>query len=204
MCACMFPARAGRKSAMHVSYRSGCTRAGLPGCLHSDMHMSVGCWGLFATNLQSLLTFGGSTSPEALRLVCVTNALMHFLWGAHNLHIGLLPHYISTKEKSWIRARATAQPYQDPNEMPRADKRNLDQWRRPAPILLWSLLGACGAGCARNIAPIISGSPNDAFTIFTWVWEWLALGAILYDFVYFLRKEHRWGMALKPAAVELC
>ena len=45
----------------------------------------VGCWGLFATNLHAPLHFDESTGANVYRLVCITNAIMHFMWGAHNL-----------------------------------------------------------------------------------------------------------------------
>jgi len=134
----------------------------------------VGCWGLFATNLQSLLTFTSSTSPEALKTVCVTNALMHFLWGAHNLHLGV-------------------------RGLRGVDAGTVDEWRRPSVILLWSLLGACGTGAVRNLYTVVAG-PSDALTLATAAWEWLCLGAILADFGYFLVKEHTWGMAMQHKA----
>eukprot|EP00978_Attheya_sp_CCMP212_P002535 scaffold5152_cov60-Attheya_sp.AAC.1 len=132
----------------------------------------VGCWGLFATNLQALLYFDeSSTGVEAYRLVCTTNAIMHFMWGAHNLH----QFYIAYNE---IGAGTE------------------DEWRRPYPMLGWSLLGACGSGFVRNVYANVNGI-NDGVIIFTWVWEWLSLGIILIDFGYFLLYEHTWGMAMK-------
>ena len=64
-------------------------------------------------------------------------------------------------------------------------------------MLLWSLLGACGSGFLRNAYTAFAGSPSDALTIVTWVWEWVSLALILVDFGYFLCKECTWGMALK-------
>ena len=47
----------------------------------------VGCLGLLTTNVFALRHFTRETSPEAFELVFATNALMHFLWGVHNLHL---------------------------------------------------------------------------------------------------------------------
>merc|ERR1719245_2071266 len=44
----------------------------------------VGCIGLLTTNTFALLMFDPvKTSTEAYQLVYLTNAVMHFLWGAH-------------------------------------------------------------------------------------------------------------------------
>ena len=47
----------------------------------------VGCLGLLTTNVFALRRFTPDTSPEAFELVFATNALMHFVWGVHNLHL---------------------------------------------------------------------------------------------------------------------
>ena len=47
----------------------------------------VGCLGLLTTNVFALRHFTRETSAEAFELVFATNALMHFLWGVHNLHL---------------------------------------------------------------------------------------------------------------------
>lgn len=135
----------------------------------------VGCIGLFCMNLQALLFFTETTGQEAYRLVYITNAVMHFLWGAHNLH-----HFIRHVRKV---------------DMPR------DEWRRPWATLLWSLLGACGTGVIRNVYTAAYGI-NDTLILVTWIIEWLCLALLLTDLGYHLTKEHKWGMAMLPKGAE--
>ena len=47
---------------------------------------NVGCIGLFVTNLLAFATWNESTGEEAYRTVFITNAVMHGIWGCHNLH----------------------------------------------------------------------------------------------------------------------
>ena len=46
----------------------------------------VGCIGLFSVNVFAYRDFNDSTTKEAIDLVYVLNAVMHGLWGAHNLN----------------------------------------------------------------------------------------------------------------------
>lgn len=130
----------------------------------------VGCIGLFVTNLQALATFDEDTGSEAYRLVFVTNAVMHGLWGAHNFH-------------------------QFFRKMTGKDDNTTNELRRPYPLMLWSTIGACGSATVRNIyaCAVPMEDYSMGLIIFTWVWEWLALVGILVDFGYFLVKELKWG-----------
>ena len=47
----------------------------------------VGCIGLLCTNVYAFRNFTALTSPEAYDLVYTIDALMHFLWGTHDLHL---------------------------------------------------------------------------------------------------------------------
>ena len=129
----------------------------------------VGCIGLLTTNTYAFLHFKESTGQEAFNLVYTTNAVMHFLWGVHNLHL-----YITAITH---------------------DKGTANEWRRPYIILLWSILGACGSGCTRNVYSLQYG-PDDTVTKATWVVEWGALGMIVLDLLYHLVAEHSFGMAM--------
>ena len=130
----------------------------------------VGCIGLLCTNVYAFRKFSASTSPEAYEMVYTTNALMHFLWGAHNLHLYLVAVF--------------------------SDKGTGMEWRRPYVILLWSLFGACGTGFARNIYTLYNG-PNEVVTNTTWLLEWACLVGILGDLFYHLIAEHTFGMAMQ-------
>lgn len=109
----------------------------------------------------------------------MTNAVMHFLWDAHNLHLYVM---------------AIRCPKGDPIEM-----------RRPYVILLWSLLGACGTGFVRNLWMLLyksKGQPVDDQTTMiiiytTWVIEWGCLLAVLADLIYHLFCEHTIGMVME-------
>ena len=71
----------------------------------------VGCIGLFTTNLYALMHFDtATTSMEAYHLVYTTNAVMHLLWGTHNLHL-------------YLRAKTV-------------DHGTMLEWRRPIVIFL--------------------------------------------------------------------
>lgn len=132
----------------------------------------VGCIGLFVTNLQALILFDRQTSTEAYYMVFVTNAVMHGLWGIHNLH-------------QFVR------------KFRKQGQGTMLELRRPYPLLMWSTVGACGSAMVRNIyASIVPiDELSTGFIMFTWVWEWLALGCILLDFGYFCVEEHKckWG-----------
>lgn len=130
----------------------------------------VGCIGLFTLNLRCWTTFSKSTSEEAFEANFLVNAVMHGLWGIHNLH-QIYRLYIS-----------------------RSDNNTVNQLRRPWPLLFYSTAGACGSAMVRNIyAIIVFPNVESGVVIFTWIWEWLSLGIILTDFFYFLIKELKWG-----------
>ena len=97
---------------------------------------------------------------------------MHLIFGAHNLH----QFYLIVTNQYYGASQLV--------------------WRRPWPVLLWSLLGACGLGAVRNVYTSCYGY-NAAIVGVTWIWEWTSLGLILVDFGYFLVVEHSWGMAMK-------
>merc|ERR1719410_2025576 len=97
------------------------------------------------------------------------NCVMQGLWGLHNLH-------------QWIII------------MRGADKGTDTEWRRPYPMFLWSLLGACGTGFVRNLIHITSGHVNDTVTWVTGTYEVICLLLILADLGYFLLFEHSCGM----------
>jgi len=129
----------------------------------------VGCIGLLTTNIFAFLRFDPArTSPEAYELVYITNCVMQGLWGAHNLH-------------QWIII------------MRGADKGTDAEWRRPYPMFLWSLLGACGTGFVRNALTLMNGV-NDTVTMVTGAYEILCLVLILADLGYHLVKEWSCGM----------
>ena len=130
----------------------------------------VGCIGLFVTNLQALITFDEGTGEEAYQMVWVTNAVMHGLWGLHNLH-------------QFIR------------KLRKHGDGTVNELRRPYPLMLWSTIGACGSATVRNIyaCSVPMEDYNMGFIIFTWVWEWVALIWILLDFGYYVVKELKWG-----------
>ena len=135
---------------------------------------NIGCLGLFVTNLQALLTFDDTTGHASYRLVFVTNALTHGLWGLHNLHQFVL--HVQTEGQGTV------------NEL-----------RRPYPLMLWSTLGVCGSSMVRNIyaswvsTGVSMEDYNFGIIVITWIWEWLALAWILLDFGYFVVKELKWG-----------
>jgi hypothetical protein len=132
----------------------------------------VGCIGLLTTNVFAFLRFDpDSTSPEAYELVYLTNCVMQGLWGAHNLH-------------QWIII------------LRGADKGTDAQWRRPYPMFLWSLFGACGTGFVRNLLTLKYGA-NDMVSLSTGSYEMLCLFLILADLGYFIVMEHSWGMNRK-------
>jgi len=133
----------------------------------------VGCIGLFVTNLQALTTFTDNTGAEAYRSVFVTNAIMHALWGVHNLQMAV-------------------RKFRD------TDKGTVNELRRAWPCVMWSVVGACGSGMVRNIyaAAVDIDDISVEFVIVTGVWELLALGIILIDLGYYLIKEQgcsSWG-----------
>jgi len=137
----------------------------------------VGCWGLFVTNLYTLLIFP-STSLELSQAGVAgglpysiwqgnfaVNCIMQGLWGLHNLH-------------QWIII------------MRGADKGTDTEWRRPYPMFLWSALGACGTGFLRNLLHIVNGQVDDTITWVTGIYEVACLVGILVDLFYFLLFEH--------------
>eukprot|EP00751_Fragilariopsis_kerguelensis_P023338 CAMPEP_0170892358 /NCGR_PEP_ID=MMETSP0734-20130129/41603_1 /TAXON_ID=186038 /ORGANISM="Fragilariopsis kerguelensis, Strain L26-C5" /LENGTH=140 /DNA_ID=CAMNT_0011282297 /DNA_START=49 /DNA_END=467 /DNA_ORIENTATION=- len=131
----------------------------------------VGCIGLFCTNVYAFNHFTESTSSEAYELVYLTNAVMHFLWGVHNLHLYItgIFHDVGT----------------------------VFEWRRPYVIFLWSIFGACGTGFVRNINAFYHGpSSSDSVNHYTWVYEWACLGGLVADLVYHITVEHTVGMAM--------
>ena len=133
----------------------------------------AGCIGLFALNLQALITFNDATGDEAYHMVFVTNVLMHSIWGIHNLH-------------QFVR------------KMRKQDEGTVNQLRRPYPMLMCSVVGACGSASVRNIYALVVPPEelNMAFIIAMWVWEWLSLLVNVLDFVYYLTNEfefEEWG-----------
>ena len=78
----------------------------------------VGCLGLFTTNVFALRNFTDETSSEAYELVFTTNALMHFLWGMHNLHL----YYVAvTQDKGRVVAIFMKSLIQDDCELGKLD-----------------------------------------------------------------------------------
>lgn len=67
-------------------------------------------------------------------------------------------------------------------------------------MFLWSLLGACGTGFARNLCCYYFG-PNDTVTKVTWVYEWLCLVLILVDLFKHLTTEWTYGMNVPKDAL---
>jgi len=132
----------------------------------------VGCIGLFTVNTYAFVKFDvARTGTEAYELVYLTNAVMQGLWGAHNLH-------------QWIII------------MRGADKGTEAEWRRPYPMFLWSLLGACGTGFVRNTYSFCYGV-DDTMSKVTGVYEILCLLLILADLGYFVLFEHTCGMNME-------
>lgn len=131
---------------------------------------NIGCLGLFITNLQAFLTFNESTGFESYRLVFVTNAVTHGLWGLHNLHQFVL-------------------------HLRRHAKGTVNELRRPYPLMLWSTFGVCGSSMVRNMyaSSVSMEDYKMSIIIFTWIWEWIGLLWILLDFGYFVVKELKWG-----------
>merc|ERR1740121_2029265 len=131
----------------------------------------VGCIGLLTTNLYALLVYPDIENLDwrVWRGNFLTNMVMQGLWGAHNLH-------------QWIII------------MRGADKGTDAEWRRPYPMFLWSLLGACGTGFARNLISIQSGVMNPTVVWVTGVYEVICLLLIVVDLFYFLLFEHSCGM----------
>merc|ERR1719433_61705 len=97
------------------------------------------------------------------------NCVMQGLWGLHNLH-------------QWIII------------MRGADKGTETEWRRPYPMFLWSLLGACGTGFVRNLIILMNGQVNDTITWITGIYEVTCLLLIVADLLYFIIFEHSCGM----------
>ena len=131
---------------------------------------SVGCMGLFCTNLQAYLNYKESTGIEAFQMVYAVNCVMHGLWGMNNLQI-------------------TYKTVAVTNEMG-------DRWRRCYPMLGYSILGACGSAFLRNMYAALYG-PNSTVTLISWIWEWCSLLIILLDFLYFITKEFQFGATLE-------
>ena len=123
----------------------------------------VGCWGLFSMNLFAFLKFSARTSPEAYELVYTVNAVMHFLWGIHNLHMAM--RYFN-----------------------KTDEGTESELRRGFPMLFYSILGACGSGFSRNFHALMFG-PRESIIQATWGWEWFSLLVVLCDLGYFLLYE---------------
>jgi len=140
----------------------------------------VGCIGLFTTNLYCLLTYpstsramaaagmSGGLPFEIWKGNFIVNCVMQGLWGMHNFH-------------QWIII------------MRGADKGTDTEWRRPYPMFLWSILGACGTGFVRNLFSILNGSVNDTVTWVTGIYEVVCLLLIVADLLYFLLFEHSCG-----------
>ena len=131
----------------------------------------VGCIGLFTANVVAYNTFTKTTSIEAYNMVYILNAVMHGLWGVHNFY-------------AWSCIYRGL------------DKGTVSEWRRPYQMFFWSIVGACGTATFRNVHATIYGA-NATVIYITWVWEWISLAVIAIDFVYFLAKEHTWGMNLE-------
>ena len=131
----------------------------------------AGCIACFVANIQALFTFDETTTGiEGYRVVFVMNAVIHGIWGVHNLH-------------------------QAVRKFRNQGKDTVNELRRPYPLLFYSIVGACGSAMVRNI--YASAVPMEdysiAFIVVTWVWEWLALGFTLLDFGYFMVKEFEWA-----------
>merc|ERR1719195_1517569 len=119
---------------------------------------------------QALSAAGGAPLPFSVwRGNFAVNCVMQGLWGLHNLH-------------QWIII------------MRGADKGTETEWRRPYPMFLWSLLGACGTGFVRNLISIQTGVVNPTVVWVTGVYEVICLLLILVDLFYFLLFEHSCGM----------
>lgn len=144
----------------------------------------VGCIGLFVTNLYTLMVY-----PEVSRQLTtagshvglpwsvwqgnfMVNCVMQGLWGLHNLH-------------QWLII------------MRGEDQGTETEWRRPYPMFLWSLLGACGTGFMRNFIILVSGHVNNSVVLVTGTYEVCCLILILADLAYFLVFEHSYGMNKK-------
>jgi len=137
----------------------------------------VGCIGLFTTNLYCLLAYPAASRemaaaglPGGLPFAIwkgnfIVNCVMQGLWGMHNFH-------------QWIII------------MRGADKGTDTEWRRPYPMFLWSILGACGTGFVRNLFTILNGSVNNTVTWATGIYEVVCLLGIVADLLYFLLFEH--------------
>jgi len=129
----------------------------------------VGCVGLFVNNLYALLVYPSikDLDQRVWEGTFMVNFVMHLLWGLHNLH-------------QWVII------------MRGADKGTEGEWRRPYPMFVFSLLGACGSGTLRNGIALWYGV-NSTVNVVTGVYELLCFTLDFADLGYFMVKEFSWG-----------